>query len=265
MRVVSIYRPYEISAFITSTIFLTLAPSLQASNLYMLTGRIICQSTPRRHHTSDDLWCRPRFLAAFFVAQDVIAFMIQFIGIGAMIIAIVGTQGEKPNDGIHVGYRALILGFGVQIFWLCALGILLARYQFRSREWWDFAIRSGRVKRRSVNVILYVLYSSMVLLLIRTLYRLNEFVTELKSDKTFLVTQEWPFWLFEMAAVFAIYLSHLIPQYPGTWFAEGGPLERDFESYTESELNNDAWSSTDMDINSIKGDQGVGLGIGIAR
>ncbi|KAF3135434.1 hypothetical protein TWF703_005978 [Orbilia oligospora] len=230
-RSLSILQPQNFSAFVASIILLTLAPSVQAASLYMLGGRVIRQSTPLDKQDVATLWFQPQYLTVTFIAQNILAIAIQLFGIGYFISAITAEVREDvdPIPELQRTMHVLVFGFSFQILTLIFFLILTTRFQIKSFDWLP-QLKGRGLSEKMVRTIFYVLYLSTVLLMIRTLYRLNQFVAETTLSSSFLVTQEWPFWLFEIFVVSLIYASYLVPQYPGRWFERGGPLENDFET-----------------------------------
>ncbi|EPS38687.1 hypothetical protein H072_7548 [Dactylellina haptotyla CBS 200.50] len=229
-RVLSITRPQDLGAYIVSVIFLTLAPSVQAANLYMLAGRVIRKSTPASKQNFKTLWFNPSHITLVFVGQDVVAFAVQLFGVGFLIKTVVEARyfGGDPTWELQKAMKILVLGFSIQIASLCVFMVLLVRFYFMSKEWFP-CLRDRGCSNGLVRIIFYVLWSSTVLLIIRTVYRLNEFVAETGSTQSVIVSQEWPFWVFEIAVVFLMFITYLVPQYPGWWFARGGALELGFD------------------------------------
>ncbi|KAF3179752.1 hypothetical protein TWF225_007432 [Orbilia oligospora] len=230
-RSLSILQPQNFSAFVASTILLTLAPSVQAASLYMLGGRVIRQSTPSDKQDVATLWFQSQYLTVTFIAQNILAIAIQLFGIGYFISAITAEVREDvdPIPELQRAMHVLVFGFSFQILTLIFFLILTTRFQIKSFDWLP-QLKGRGLSEKMVRTIFYVLYLSTVLLMIRTLYRLNQFVAETTLSSSFLVTQEWPFWVFEIFVVSLIYASYLVPQYPGRWFERGGPLENGFET-----------------------------------
>ncbi|KAJ6260996.1 hypothetical protein Dda_3661 [Drechslerella dactyloides] len=242
-RVVSVNSPGNLAAYVVSTVFITvsLAPSVQAANVYMLAGRTIRRSTPLQDQNFRTLWLKPRYLAATFLTQDVLSFAVQLIGVGMLLNAIAGVKDGDVQSGrmLQRALNVLVVGFAGQIVTLCAFLAVIVRFQIKNREWRAVVGARGlRGRERVMGVGFYFAHMATLLLLIRTLYRLNEFVGEANGWDIFLVTQEWPFWVFEMAVVFwvVLFLTCVVPEYPGAWFTRGGPLEEDFEAAIQQAL-----------------------------
>ncbi|KAK6520792.1 hypothetical protein TWF506_001037 [Arthrobotrys conoides] len=245
-RSLSILQPQNFGAFVASVILLTLAPSVQAASLYMLGGRVIRQSTPSDKQDVATLWFQPQYLTVTFIAQNVLAIAIQLFGIGYFISAITADVKEEAEliPDMQRAMHILVFGFSFQILTLVCFLILTTRFQVKSFDWLP-QLKGRGLSEKVVRTIFYVLYFSTVLLMVRTLYRLNQFVAETTLSNSFLVTQEWPFWVFEIFVVSLIYATYLVPQYPGRWFERGGPLENDFETTAGSTKQADVEMGTD--------------------
>ncbi|KAK6536889.1 hypothetical protein TWF281_001098 [Arthrobotrys megalospora] len=236
-RFASILRPQDLGAFITSVIFLAIAPSIQVISLYILAGRIISRSTPSDEQNFKTLWFKPEYLVVTFVAQDFLAFSVQLFGVAFLINA---TNEAKsgvvvdPTPGLRRAMHVLVFGFSLQILTLLSFLVLVARFQVKSMDWLN-QLKGRGLSDKMVKTMFYILYLSAVLLLVRTVYRLNESIAETTLSDSFLVTREWPFWVFEIFVVSVVYSSYLLPQYPGKWFARGGPLEHNFETATKTD------------------------------
>ncbi|KAK6355200.1 hypothetical protein TWF696_004317 [Orbilia brochopaga] len=238
-RVVSVNSPGNLAAYVVSTVLITLAPSVQAANVYMLAGRTIRRSTPLQSQNFRTLWLNPRYLTATFLTQDIISFAVQLIGVGMLLNAIAGASSGDIQSGQQLQHalNVLVVGFAGQIVTLCVFMAVIVRFHMKSREWRVVVRARGLVEReRVMGVGFYFAHMATLLLLIRTLYRLNEFVAEARGWDIFLVTQEWPFWVCEMAVVFLLFLSCVVPEYPGAWFTRRGPLEQDFETAIQAAL-----------------------------
>ncbi|KAK6361275.1 hypothetical protein TWF730_005013 [Orbilia blumenaviensis] len=240
-RSVSILQPQNLGAYMISVVFLTTAPSIQAASVYMLAGRVISRLTPPERQNISTLWLNPRYLSAIFISQTVLSVSMQLVGIGYIIGAIAGTSNSKPSDpepDMHAAMYMLVIGFSVQIFTVLWFLVVVARFQVGFEGW----RRGGRgrfeVEEKVVKTIFYVLYFSAALLLIRSVYRLNHFLAETSPLESFLVTEEWPFWVCEIFVVSLMYTCYLIPQYPGRWFEKGGALE-DVGNSNHNSNNND--------------------------
>ncbi|KAK6503430.1 hypothetical protein TWF481_008448 [Arthrobotrys musiformis] len=225
-RSLSILQPENLSAFVASVVLLTLAPSVQAVSLYVLAGRVILRSTPADKQDFATLWFPSKYLTVTFIAQNLLAVSIQLFGVGFFVSAIISGSkyGLEPEPEL----------------------LQRAMYRVMSFYWLPQLKRRG-LSEKVARTIFYVLYLSTVLLMVRTLYRLNQFVAETTLSDSFLVTQEWPFWVFEIFVVALIYASYLVPQYPGRWFERGGPLENDFETATGIKQKKDMEMGSDTD------------------
>ncbi|RVD87785.1 uncharacterized protein DFL_001995 [Arthrobotrys flagrans] len=230
-RFLSILQPQNFGAFVASVVLLTLAPSVQAASLYVLGGRIIRKSTPSDKQNFATLWFQPQYLTVTFIAQNILAIAIQLFGIGFFISAVmIGAEEDViPIPELQRAMHVLVFGFSFQILTLICFLVLTMRFQIKSSDWLP-QLKGRGLSEKMVRTIFYVLYLSTVLSMIRTSYRLSQFVAETTLSNSFLVTQEWPFWVFDIFVVSLIYASYLVPQYPGRWFERGGPLGNDFET-----------------------------------
>ncbi|KAK6544268.1 hypothetical protein TWF694_000970 [Orbilia ellipsospora] len=212
-RVVSVLQPDDYVSFIISTIFLLLAPSIQAANLYMLASRMIRTSTPRRYQPFKQLWLDVNNLTTVFIVQDIVAMAIQLSGAVSLIGVIInGTTAQELLQ--RRAASILVFGFGIQVISFLLFGALLWRFYLMSKKDFEW-----------MGMMYFVIGCSTGLLIIRTIYRLSGFTSTTTLPSNFLVSDGWQFWVFEITAVLLMFLSYLVPKYPGMWFVRGGPLE----------------------------------------
>jgi len=136
-----------------------------AAVLYMLAARIIGRLTPQRHQTFRDLWVKPRFLTLVFVSLDILAFIVQLLGLAIAVDAVLSSQnGEDTTKKVQRALRVLKLGFLVQLATLGLFVVVVLRFQVRAKRWLpsvQHIIPSNRLL-----LALSLLYTSSVLLVV---------------------------------------------------------------------------------------------------
>ncbi|KAF3910030.1 hypothetical protein AA313_de0207539 [Arthrobotrys entomopaga] len=225
-RVVSTLRPDDHISFAISTISLLIAPSIQAASLYMLAGRVIRTSCPHHYQSFKQKWSNVNNLVTVFIVQNIVAMAVQLSGVVSLIGVIInGTTTHAQELLQRRAANIIVLGFGIQMGSFCLFGILLWRF---------YLISISKKEFEWIGVLYFVMGNSTGLLMIRTLYRLYGFKATTTPPSSFLVSDAWQFWVFEVAIVSLMFLSYLVPEYPGMWFVRGGPLELDSEDDSRS-------------------------------
>ncbi|KAF4878618.1 Protein RTA1 [Colletotrichum siamense] len=189
-RIWSHFDTLSIGGFVIQAILILVAPALYAASIYMILGRLI--RTVKAEHLS---LIPVNWVTRIFVAGDVVAFTLQAGG--------GGVQAAGTLDLYEAGEKIIIAGLFVQIvvFGFFVVTSLLFHVRL-SRNPTTTALEGGTPWRR----YLYVLYATSAIILIRSVFRVVEY---LQGNKGYLISHEIFLYIFDtllMAIVMAIFL-----------------------------------------------------------
>ncbi|KAF3763866.1 RTA1 like protein [Cryphonectria parasitica EP155] len=172
---------YTKTPYIIQSLLLLLGPTFFAASIYMVLGRIITLL-----HGEQFSMVPPKWLTKVFVMGDVLSFFIQSGG-GAML------SNAKSESKIKTGNWIIVAGLGVQIVFFGLFVIVALLFHIRIRKY-----PTMRAKTTSApwQALLYVLYASSCLILIRSIYRVAEYIT---GSNGVIQDKEW--WLYVFDAV----------------------------------------------------------------
>ncbi|KAL4863181.1 hypothetical protein BDV12DRAFT_177813 [Aspergillus spectabilis] len=151
------------------TVLILLGPALYAASIYMVLGRLIIYLDAQEHSL-----VRVNWMTKIFVTGDVVSFLMQCGGGGLM-------SGDNP-DSRKIGETITIIGLVVQVIFfgfflitaiICHIRIHKAttsRALEATQHW------RGNWTARNWVTLLYALYVVSVLILIRSVFRLVEFI-----------------------------------------------------------------------------------------
>ncbi|OHF00855.1 hypothetical protein CORC01_03929 [Colletotrichum orchidophilum] len=152
---------YTLSPYIIQSILLLLGPALFAASIYMVLGRLIDLLDAGEYSL-----IKPKWLTKVFVLGDVLSFFAQGGGGGMLASA-------KSSDTVKLGENIIVVGLGIQILFF---GFFIAvTLVFHLRH-------SRRPTSQSLTVqtpwkdLLYVLYATSFFIMIRSLFRVAEYV-----------------------------------------------------------------------------------------
>ncbi|KAL3482890.1 RTA1 like protein [Aspergillus germanicus] len=200
--------PYCIQA-----VFILLGPALFAASVYMILGRII-RSVRGEHHSI----LRITWLTKTFVLCDVLTFIIQAGGSGMMV----------SSDLTNIGEAIVIAGLAIQVASFCLFLGTAIIFHTRMRSAPTAASRDPSHPWRQH---LYSLYAISGLILVRSIFRVVEYVM---GNDGYPLTHEWTLYIFDAVpmftamVIFAVwYPSDLKPfiralDYPGDEVDEAG-------------------------------------------
>ncbi|KAH6871497.1 RTA1 like protein-domain-containing protein [Thelonectria olida] len=194
-RIWSHYDKESIGGFVIQAILILVAPALYAASIYMILGRLI--RTVRAEHLS---LIPVQWVTRVFVTGDVIAFGLQAGG--------GGIQSGGTLDLYETGEKIIITGLLVQIsiFGFFVATSLLLHYRLHQHPTPE-SIQEVVPWRR----YLYVLYASSVIILVRSIFRVVEY---LQGNHGYLISREIFLYLFD-ALLMAIVMVMLL-----IWYVE---------------------------------------------
>lgn len=158
-----------------------LAPSFTAAACYSTFGRFVWWVTPPNAHRFRLLWFPSRFVTIIFVLFDLGSFFIQLLGAGAMGTAYSSEtlppheQEEKARKGL----AALRLGLGLQMICFGAFAIVSTKFLIVSRCWGKMPLRYTAASTSSRRHLIWVVYVSAILLMVRSLFIFYFYVNKL--------------------------------------------------------------------------------------
>ncbi|KAH7318038.1 RTA1 like protein-domain-containing protein [Stachybotrys elegans] len=218
-RIWSHFDVLSIGGFVLQAILILVAPALYAASIYMILGRLI------RAVEAEHLSLVPvRWVTRIFVAGDVVAFTLQAGG--------GGIQAGGTLDLYELGENIIIVGLVCQIaiFGFFVITSMLFHYRL--------TIRPTVVSSRAVipwTRYLYVLYSTSAIILVRSIFRVVEY---LQGNDGYLISHEIFLYIFDallMAAVMLIfwiwYVDQLEHQDEG---GQGASVSDDQEAATKA-------------------------------
>ncbi|KAK4235020.1 protein RTM1 [Achaetomium macrosporum] len=166
----------KLMPFVMQNNMILLAPVLFAASIYMVLGRVIRATKGEAHSI-----IKPRRLTRLFVTGDSLSLAIQGTGGGLMVVA---EYGKVAQAIVIVGLVFQIVIFGL----FCTTAFLFHRrmgqdpvteYVTGDIEW---------------EPILYMLYAVSVLIMLRSLFRVVEFIM---GADGYLLSTEWPLYVFD--------------------------------------------------------------------
>ncbi|KAL4977916.1 RTA1 like protein [Aspergillus desertorum] len=187
-RIVAHDAKENIPIYSIQTILILLAPPLYAASIYMVLGRLI-----RFLHAEKLSLVSVRWMTKIFVTGDVIAFVMQAAGGGIMATGTI--ENYRLGEHITVGGLAVQLVF-FSVF-MATCGIF--HHRIRQKPTHKVAALSARLreqKRRGWGTVLVGLYAASVLILVRSVFRLVEYV---QGNDGYLISHEVFMYVFDAA------------------------------------------------------------------
>ncbi|KAM0427888.1 hypothetical protein ACHAPT_007347 [Fusarium lateritium] len=184
------YDKESVGGFVTQAVLILVAPALYAASIYMILGRLI-----RTLDAQHLFFIRINWVTKIFVAGDVLSFTLQ------------GSGGALASGGsldlYHLGEKIIIVGLFVQIgiFGIFVVSTALFHSQIRTNPT-PIASHGDITWKR----YLWVLYLSSGLILVRSIFRVIEY---LQGNDGYLISHEVFLYVFDallMAAVMIVFL-----------------------------------------------------------
>ncbi|KAK1454533.1 hypothetical protein CMEL01_16665 [Colletotrichum melonis] len=194
-RFLSSNAPDVIVFFMIQALCLLVAPALFAASIYMVLSRLII------HLRSESLSpIRPSRLTKIFVIGDILSFIVQIMGAGML----------ASTSTMNTGKTVILLGLVVQLIFFGLFVISSAVFHSRVSKHMPLALMEEEANtgwRRLFNGwrgVMSVLYIASVMIFVRSLFRLAEYVEG--NDGALLGTEVF-FYIFDallMVSVVAI-------------------------------------------------------------
>ncbi|PYH91144.1 RTA1 like protein [Aspergillus ellipticus CBS 707.79] len=202
---------WTLGPFLIQSLLPLVAPALFAASIYMELGRLIIVLHAQKHSL-----IRVNWLTKIFVTGDVLSFLLQAGGAGLM--------GSHSESGLQTGSHIIVVGLVVQIlffgFFIITTGIFHRRIQQDPRS---YSLGSGINWRK----LILVLYAASVLILVRSVYRLVEYI---EGFGGYLISHEAYLYIFDALLMFVVMLLfHVVhPSELNAWLKSGGLVSKGF-------------------------------------
>lgn len=161
--------------YIMQSILLLLGPALYAASIYMVLGRMI-----RLLNAEDLSLIRTKWLTKLFVAGDVLSFLAQSSGGGMLATA-------KDRDSVKTGENIIVGGLIIQILFF---GFFIIVTRIFHKRIHDNPTPKSMVMTAPWKKLLYVLYATSLFILVRSAFRVAEYVLgkegELQSKEIYI-------------------------------------------------------------------------------
>lgn len=178
-RIWSHYDELSIGGFVIQAILILVAPALYAASIYMILGRLI--RTVRAEHMS---LLPVQWVTRIFVTCDVVSFTLQMAG--------GGTQAAGTLELYELGEKIIVAGLFTQITIFGFFVVTSILFHLRAAKSPTPIMVSGEIpwKRH-----LYVLYATSALILVRSIFRVIEY---LQGNAGYLISHEVFLYIFDM-------------------------------------------------------------------
>ncbi|KAF2199239.1 RTA1-domain-containing protein [Delitschia confertaspora ATCC 74209] len=187
-RILSSHDRESLSPFILQTLLILLGPALFAASIYMILGRVIILTNGEKFSL-----IRQKFLTKLFVTGDVLSFLMQCAGGGIMAVA------KDDQKKVDLGQRVVLAGLFVQIFFFGFFLVTAIVFQLRARKHLtSLAVNLPWMKH------LNVLYGTSVLILIRSVFRVIEYI---QGNNGYLLRSEVFLYVFDAVLMLAVMVS----------------------------------------------------------
>ncbi|KAL1852529.1 hypothetical protein Daus18300_012127 [Diaporthe australafricana] len=155
------YPNFTKNPYIIQSILLLLGPTLIAASIYMILGRLVVLLEAESYSM-----IRPRWLTKVFVIGDLLSFFAQGGG-GGML-----TQAKSADD-VKKGENIIIGGLFIQIIFFGFFMIVALVFHRRISQ---HPTRGAMMVVSPWKQLIYVLYVSSGLIMIRSVYRVMEYI-----------------------------------------------------------------------------------------
>jgi len=199
-RIWSHFDRQAIGGFIVQAILILIAPALYAASIYMILGRLI-SAVGAEHLSPVPL----QWLTKIFVAADVVSFLLQAGG--------GGIQAGGTLHLLQIGEKIIIAGLFVQIAFFGFFVMTAVQFHRRLLVHASRPLSLSSTGSRTTvpwKKHLYVLYTVSSIILIRSIFRVVEY---LQGNSGYLISHELFLYIFDtllMVLVMVIFLIFYI-------------------------------------------------------
>lgn len=218
-RILSHFSVLALGPYIEQTMLILLAPPLFAASIYMTLGRLITKLGADK--ASIIKACR---MTKFFVAGDVVSFMLQSGGGGFM--------AEASPSAMEDGAKIVVAGLAIQLLYFGFFIVAAAVFHFRVKKDPAYYLTTKvpfSSTRFSWETLIWALYLACSLIFIRSVYRVVEFV---QGNDGFIMRKEYLLYVFD-ATLMSITGLSLAIVFPGA-FMRTQKQRRDIELFEPS-------------------------------
>ena len=208
MRAASTYNTGNLILYVLQSVFLVIPPVFFAATLYMVYSRII-----RAVHGELFSLVTLRWATKLFVTGDVLCLLIQGNASGLL------ANPETTLTGDYIIIAGLILQI---IIFVCFIGccvIFNRRFRVHMAE-------TGDVNDIPWQACLNMLYMTSTAILARNIFRVVEFSMQSVNETGYLVTTEWPLYVFDSALMLLVMIGFFV-WYPNRLQSRPRGLEMD--------------------------------------
>ncbi|GME39175.1 Rta-like protein [Neofusicoccum parvum] len=178
------YPNQPLPPYIVQYLGLLLAPSLYAASIYMVLGRII-----RLTNAHAFTLVKAQWITKIFVAGDVVSFLMQMGGGGVL-------ASSKTESGQDLGELLITIGLIVQLIFFGFFIVVSINFHYRLRS---NPTDASRKTSFSWEIYLYILYIGSILIMVRSIFRVIEYV---QGQDGPLLSKEWYLYVFDTALMF---------------------------------------------------------------
>ncbi|KAI1845746.1 hypothetical protein JX265_000075 [Neoarthrinium moseri] len=219
----------KLMPYIVQSTFTLLPPVLFAASIYMVLGRIIRAARGEQYSL-----IRVARLTKTFVWGDVVSFFIQGSGAGLM------AQGASLSS---TGQWIVIGGLLVQIIMFGLFGMIAMVFHYRYTR---YSVSAMAYSGSNWLGSLYMLYGVSLLIMVRSIFRVVEFVM---GNDGYPMKNEWTLYIFDAVPMFIVMVVFYF------WYpSKLQPLNQDTERVNSAE----GLDSTDGVVQLYMGDRQVG-------
>lgn len=188
-RAISTYYTGSLATYLIQIVCILLAPCLFAASLYMVYSRVV-----RAVHGERFSLLSPRWCTRFFVTGDFICLNIQSGGAGLLPYESIAKYG---NGIVVAGLMLQVIAFAG--FMSCCL---LFHTKFRTH-----LAQSGETIEMPWESVLWMLYVTSVIVSIRNVFRLIEYIA---GHDSYLFDNEWPAYVFDGVLMLLVMLGFYV-------------------------------------------------------
>ncbi|RAH69334.1 RTA1 domain-containing protein [Aspergillus aculeatinus CBS 121060] len=199
-RIFSHSDTQALGPYITQTMLILVAPPLFAASIYMTLGRLITQL--RAESAS---LIRVRWLTKIFVVGDVISFLLQCGGGGYM--------SAGSDSAMLAGEHIVVAGLAIQLLFFGFFVLVASLFHWRcvtSMTPYSTTTLKSQSGRLSWRGLMWALYAACTLILVRSVFRVVEFV---QGNDGWIMHREYLLYIFDalLMAGTAMVLGFVFP------------------------------------------------------
>ncbi|KAJ5637426.1 Protein RTM1 [Penicillium lividum] len=223
-RIFSHFDTTALGPYIVQTMLILVAPPLFAASIYMTLGRIMVKLDAERNSIIP-----VRFLTKIFVIGDVISFLLQCGGGGYMAA---GTL-----SAINTGANIVVGGLVVQLLFFGFFILVSAVFHWRVKKQPRYIHVSERVRSHGVEsrmtweVVMWALYAACLLILVRSVFRVVEFV---EGNDGFIMRREYLLYIFD-ACLMALAGIVMLIVHPSSFLSSGRKRDSELQLVSTEE------------------------------